>query len=243
MNKKPFAICTILAAIAASAVMASPAAAVQLTHPTGTKLATGGKILFTNVGTMFFQGPTGERQECTKSTMTGTLPHNGPEDITTEVTSWSMVGTGRDEMCTMPPLTNAIYMKVTMDYEVSGKKVGLPYCLTTTAGTDNWVMRGASCSSAQRPIKFKLDLYNEDEKGNLIFVGTCAYERASIGGTFTTHAAGQDAMLTFNTGEPFKRIELSTIVLAPACPETKELLTTFTMETDTTSSADPLYIS
>jgi hypothetical protein len=245
MNKKAITASAALLAFTAFLAVASPASAVQLTYPTGTKLPIGGNLLFTNVGSVLFRGPTSEVQECPKSTMTGTLPRNGPEDITAEITSWALKGTGREEMCTLPPLTNATYMKVTTDYEASGKKVGLPYCLTTTAGTDKWVMRGGSCSSASRPIKFKLDFYNEDEKETLIFVGTCAYEKANINGTFTTDTGSvQDALLTFNQEEPFKRIEVSTILLSSTvCRETMELITTFTMETDTTSASDPIYIS
>jgi hypothetical protein len=240
MKKKANYVCVALAASAAFLVVAASATAVQLTHPTGTKLATGGKIQMTNVGNMLLEGKKPETlQTCPSVLLTGGLTHNGSDDITTEITSMTFRGTGAGEGCT---LVTGPTMVVTTNYEEGGKKVGVPYCLTTTAGTDKWTMPGGSCGGPPRAIKFKVDLYSSETPEQLL--GTCAYEKANITGTIATDSgAVQDALLTINEEGVFKRIELSNILLFQSCPEETRLTMTQTMETDTSSAADPLYLS
>jgi hypothetical protein len=242
MKRKTMVLCAALVASTAIVAVAAPASAMQITHPTGTKLATGGKLLFTNVGNVLLRSGSGETlQECTSLQLTGTLQHNGSDDITAEVTSMTYVGTGTASRCTGINAT----MQTTTSVEEAGKQVGLPYCLTTTAGTDKWAMRGGSCSSPTRSIKIKFHFYSppDPETGVTTFLGTCGYEKANLSGTFTTDTAGQDALLTTSEEGAFKRYELSSILLVQRCPEETKLLTTLTMETDTGLTADPLYIS
>jgi hypothetical protein len=243
MKRKTMVLCAALVASTAIVAVAAPASAMQLTHPTGTKLATGGKLLFTNVGNVLLRSGSGETlQECTSLKLTGTLQHNGSDDITAEVSSMTYVGTGVASRCTGINRT----MQTTTSVEEAGKQVGLPYCLTTTAGTDKWAMRGGSCSSPTRSIKIKFHFYGppDPETGVETFLGTCGYEKANLTGTFTTDTVGgQDAQLTTSGEGAFKRYELSSIFVAQSCPEETKLFTTLTMETDTGPTADPLYIS
>lgn len=245
MNKRTIVVCVALAASTAFAIVSTPASAVQLTHPTGTKLATGVKLQMTNVGNFFFKGSKPETlQTCASMILTGTLTHNGSEDVTTEVTSMTFKGTAAEERCT---LTTGPAMKVTTDFEEGGKKAGVPYCLTTTTGTDKWTMPGGACGGAPRAIKFKVDLYSsEPDKETELFtlLATCVYEKANLAGTFATDTgAGQDALLTFSEEGVFIRKEISNILYFQSCPEETKLIASQTMETDTTSSADPLYFS
>jgi len=244
MNKRTLIVCVAFA-ISAALTVAASASAVQLTFPTGTKLATGGKLQTTNVGNFFFKGFKPETsQTCTSMISTGTLTHNGSEDITTEITSLTFRGTATAERCT---LTTGPTMNVTTNYEEGGKKVGVPYCLTSTTGTDKWTMPGGACGGAPRAIKFKVDLYSSEpdpETEIFTLLATCVYEKANLAGTFATDTGlGQDALLTFSEEGVFKRTELSNILYFQSCPEETKLIATATMETDTTSAADPLYIS
>jgi hypothetical protein len=244
MRKRTLVAC-LMVAVSAALTMVATASAVQLTFPTGTKLATGGKLQMTNVGNFFFKGFKPETlQTCSSMISTGTLTHNGPEDITTEITSLTFRGTATAERCT---LTTGPTMNVTTSYEEGGKKVGVPYCLTTTAGADKWTMPGGACGGPSRPIKFKIDLYSSEpdpETEIFTLLATCVYEKASLTGSFLTDTgAGQDAQLTFSEEGVFKRTELSNILYFQSCPEETKLIATATMETDTTSAADPLYIS
>lgn len=241
MSKRTLVVC-LAVAVSAALTMAATASAVQLTFPTGTKLATGGKLQMTNVGNFFFKGSNPETvQTCTSMVLTGTLTHNGTEDITTEITSMTFKGTAAAERCT---LTTEPDMTVTADYEESGKKAGVPYCLTTTTGTDKWTMVGGACGGTPRAIKFKVDLYSVGAGSEEPPLATCVYEKANLTGSFLTDTGtGQDAQLTFSEEGVFKRKEISNIIYFQSCPEETKLIATATMETDTTSAADPLYIS
>jgi hypothetical protein len=230
MKRKLMIICIALSAFAVSS--ASSASAVQLTYPTGTKLATGSKLLWTNVGNTKLTNGSGEvLQECAKLYMTGALLHNGADDITSEISIFDIEGTGSANRCT-PVSVGELTSQFTANVEG-----GLPYCLTTTKETDKWEVRGGSCGSP-RSIKVKFDFYNftSDLKG------TCVYERPNLTGTFTTDTAGQDAQLTIGEEGAFKRIEFP-IILAAVCPEQTKLNAILTMETDTGPTADPLYLS
>jgi hypothetical protein len=243
MKNKIISLCMVLAASAALGALAAPASAMQLTHPTGTKLATGGTLLFTNIGNISFKTGSGIiLTQCTSLQLTGTLQHNGPEDVTAEVSTATFTGTGLETRCTLP---EGRTMKVTAAFEEGGKQVGLPYCLTTTAGSDSWVMRGGACG-VPRSIKLKFDFYTppDPETGIVTLLGTCAYEKANLSGSFTTDTGGgQDAQLTTSEEGAFKRYELSNFLVVQYCPEETKMITSVTMETDTTTSADPLYFS
>jgi hypothetical protein len=231
-------------AIVVSAVLgasATSATAIQLTYPTATKIATGTKLLWTTVGiSKFTYGTKQSIEECAGLSLTGTLLHNGGEDVTAEVTEVGWLGTGPTQRCTT---ITGLTAQMTMNYEEGGKKVGVPYCLTTIEGTDKWEARGGSCGGSARSIKFRIHYWTLGEKEPPAVIGSCAYETSKITGTFTTDTgAGQDLILTTSEEGAFKRIELSSILLISSCPEETKFDASLTLETNT-STVDPVYAS
>jgi len=229
MNRKLITVCAALAAFVALAVSATSAFGVELTEPTGTKLANGVKLLATNVNgnTIMTDLETHKLIECSTATMTGELVSNGSSVITGNITANTFSGTGTSGDCT----STVGSVKVTTS--IAG---GLPYCMKTIAEKDEVEIRGGNCSEASRSIKFTLDFTNP--------VGTCAYEVASLRGTFTTDTpagSNQDAVVTLFEAGPFTRYEQSGLV-SLACPEKSTLDMSFTLETDE-ATAKPIYIS
>src|SRR4051794_21243602 len=104
MHKKLITACLALFALAAFALPAAAQAVNHplITHPTGTKLATGVKITATNVGETLLVNTTTGAQElaCTTASMTGELIKNETGNIQGNITAASFTGTGSGGACT-----------------------------------------------------------------------------------------------------------------------------------------------
>jgi hypothetical protein len=225
MSKKFITACMGLIVLAAFAMPAVASASPELTHPTGTRLATGVKFTATNIGEFKFRDTTNSNTllSCTTASMTGTLLENSGTSIKANITSVSLSGTGSEGRCTDSFGAGSFY-----DFNIGN---GTPWCLASGA-SDTFAIRGNECSKESRSITFVLT----DS-----VVGTCKYNRTSVvNGTFTTHSTG-DAILTVvpsTTGSAFAKEEGSVL-----CPSSYLLEAKFTLETDTTIANDPLYIS
>jgi hypothetical protein len=228
MSKKLIVACMVIAAFAVVPSLAS--AKPVITHPTGSVLATETKILATNVG-----GPTimtltgGGKIECSSAKLTGTLKTNSTASgFEGEIESATFTGTGGTQASEpgLPECTGTFLSAVTV--------TGLPWCLEGTEANDNFKLRGGKCSEAAKALNFTLS------STIFGFPVVCKYQRGAaspVTGHFTTHPAGD--LVGTVTGEPeFLRVESS-----ETCPTGGSLDMSFTAETDTTASADPLYAS
>jgi hypothetical protein len=218
MSKKLMTGLLALVALAAMALPAVASASPEITHPTGTTLATGAKITGTNVGNTVLTSSLGN-VECSKALMTGTLTKNSGTAVEGTISSASFKGTegGAEEKCS--GAFGSVAVTVT----------SLPWCIraTNTMAPDEFQVRGGACTEAAKAITFAL---------HTSLFGTCTFERAAaspVTGTFRTHAAG-DALLTI-TNVAFTRT-------SGFCPSEGKLDMSFTLETDKTI-AEPLYIS
>jgi hypothetical protein len=235
MHKKLITICLALVALAACVVPATAQATNKptLTHPTGTVLAVASKFTATNIGESRILNTTGSTQlTCTVASMTGEITKNETGNVQGNITAASYGGTGTGGACTNPsPIGN-----------FSVTALGLSWCLKSTSAmaTDEFQIQGGKCTEAPRKVKF---LWKPSS-------GECEYESTSttaFKGTFTTHSTG-DAILTYpRTGHTatedtgFSKIRDTTIF--QICPTSIATQMSFTLETDTTTSSDPLYIS
>ncbi|MGN6201285.1 MAG: hypothetical protein ACTHNY_02640 [Solirubrobacterales bacterium] len=232
MSKKLITACMALFALAAFVLPAS-ASAVELTHPTSTRLATNVKIDATSIGIQKLTDPSGNPLvECTSATMTGTLTKNNGSEVEGSIESTTFSGTGTNGECT------SVIGGLTVDTNLGN---GTPWCLraTPTMNADEFQVRGNSCANASRPITFVLTSTT---------IGTCKYSRSEpIRGTYTTdtNPNPQDAILSLSgsgetgtTDTNFTKEEGSFL-----CPGSGTLDMEFTLETDTTPTASPLYIS
>lgn len=225
MSKKLIAALMALTAFTAFGVSATSASAAPvLTHPTGTVAPVGTLVTGTNVGETEMNTSFGKIL-CSSAVLTGTLTQNSTASGTKgEVTSATFQGTGEtasngDKECTS--WTGG----VTVTPNVSG---GLPWCLEATSG-DEGKVRGGKCSELSRGIKFVLDFTS---------IGTCEYNRSTAAvGTLTTHP--EDAVVHLVEQE-WSKVGGTGGVL---CPSTGKLTMTFTLETDTSASKDPMYFS
>ena len=229
MSKKLIMACMALFAFAAFALPAVASASPELTHPTGTTLATNTKIDATGIGIQRLTDTSGNTLvECSSATMTGTLTKNNGTEVEGSIESTTFKGTGTNGECT------SSFGGITVDTNIGN---GTPWCLRATAAMnkDEFQVRGNSCANAARSITFVLTSTS---------IGTCKYVRTEpLKGTFATHPT--DAILTLTgsgaTGgadTEFTKEEGSIL-----CPSNGTLDMEFTLETDTTASADPLYIS
>jgi hypothetical protein len=150
---------------------------------------------------------------CTTATMTGTVTKNSGTAIEGDIESAHFTGLESENRCEGG--LGAVKVTVT----------SVPWCLKNTKTAHQFELRGGKCSEASRAVKFTLDTS----------VGECKYEKASVLGTFTTHP--EDAILHAST-PVFTKYEGGFL-----CPSTGELHMSFTLETDTTASNDPIYIS
>lgn len=223
--RKLITACMALAAFLAFAVMPSVASATNdpdLTHPTGTLLATGAKIKGTNVGETLMTDASGNvLTRCTTAVMTGELVTNNGSEVQGSISSATFSGTGTGGECT------SSFGGITVETTEGN---GVPWCLRSGPNqeTHKFEVRGNSCANKERGITFVL---------NSTTVGKCKYERASgnpITGTYTTHP--EDAVLHIS-GVEFPREEGGFL-----CPAKGFLDMTFTLETDT-PTPEPLYIS
>jgi hypothetical protein len=214
MSKKITMICAALAAFMAFAVLPAVASASpEVTFPTGTRLAVPAKIHAHNVGNTKMTTSSGNI-ECTTATMTGTLTVNNGSQIEGDVETASFTGGGSGSNCTGP--LGDVQVTVT----------SLPWCVRSTAGANEFEVRGGNCNETSRALTFTLDT------GGL----TCAYSKANVTGTFATHP--EDAKLTVSE-QNFTKSSGSFL-----CPGSGKLDMTFTLENDGANpESETLYIS
>jgi len=250
MGKKLITACLGVLALAAFALpaIASASNTPEVTHPTGTRLATGTKILATSVGEPATlrtdpanqENNSSEITSCSKVTMTGELTKNDGKNVEGNITTATFEGTGAAykgmNECTglggMTPTTNG--------GGVDGETVtnGTPWCLRSTEAmvTDEFQIRGGLCSEASRAINFVLHTTLGPE--------TCTYTRANpIIGTYTTDDTGDAILSVYSKPKTYSDTTFTKSGGGVLCPSTGTLNMSLTLETDTTASADPLYIS
>ena len=228
MAKKLFAALMALAAIGAFAAATASANPV-ITHPTGTVLATGTKILGTSVGETKMTSNLGTIS-CSDATLTGTLTKNNTaEGVEGDIESAAFTGTGTTAAGEPSPectTTFAGNVSVTPNPATNG----LPWCVKATTATDEVQIRGGSCTAASRPIRFTMVFTSG-------LIGTCVYQRtAAAVGTLTTDVSGQDATAEISEQEWTK------FEGGAGCPSFGKLDMKFTLETDT-ETASPMYFS
>jgi hypothetical protein len=212
---------TVLTTMAFSAGSAAAENDPDVTYPTGVLLFATPEapvsILATNVGNISIK-PSKEViwYQCSSSSMTGSLSKNTGSLFEATISSATFGGTAGGA-CTS---TKGSFT-ITTD---TGN--GVPWCLRSTnlMAADEFQIRGNGCASAPRSI-------------TLTMMG-CTYERtAPISGTLTTDSSSQDAVLSLENVEYIK--EPNQLF----CPGSTFLDTSYTLERDTTSTNDPLYIS
>jgi hypothetical protein len=255
MGKKLITACLGLFALAAFALPAAASATSPVvTHPTGTALATGTKITATNLGTTKLKNASGETTltECTTARMTGTLTKNKEGHIEADITTATFFGGGAGkykgmEECKgvsiLPDATVTSNGTDPVGTKIDEEDVanGTPYCLTAggVLAANKFTIRGGTCSEEPRKIIFILDTTKFFE-GDI--ERECKYERTTaIEGTYTTHSTG-DAILSVAANEKetgFTGVAGNNVL----CPSKGTLQMSFTLETDTTPTAEPIYIS
>jgi hypothetical protein len=203
MKRKLLVVRVTLAVLAACALVPAIAAATNdpdLTFPTGTMLATGGKFKGTNVtsGPIFTSNSGAALLECSKQESTGTLTKNNGSEVEADIESLTVSGTGPEGRCTgtgVLPATDWIFNPGTN---------GLPWCLksTPTMKDDEVQIRGGSCSAASRPMRLiQLTTIETFEKPTDVI--ECVYERtAAITGSYSTDP--EDALLNMTGAEWIK---------------------------------------
>ena len=220
--------CMALAAFAAFAVLPATAAATndpQLTHPAGTLLAPGTLIKATSVGATEFTNTAKEPLvTCSSATMTGTLLKNSGGSVEGTITTSNFQGTG-----------------------AVAAHNGLPEC--TGSFGNAWItVVGDLCVRSTPTMathEFQVSRGGCPGEGNPRFIigsttiGECEYETgSSVKGDYTT---GEDTVMTVRhtaAGSGSSKIRGGFF-----CPSSGMLKMSFTLETDTTKSADPIGIS
>jgi hypothetical protein len=233
--------CIALAAVAAIfAIPSMASASVTLTHPTGTVY--NGSIIGTNVAhgtetkTEIVLTTALGNIGCTTATITGkVVVNNGTNVIGTIETAEFRRTTGSatdSTHCTAPgglgTLTATPNHTTNPCHTPTGgsSHCSLPWCIKAKEG-DEFEVWGESenenCSGLKkRPLTFTL---------HSTLLGNCAYERALITGTYTTHPSS-DAILTIKDQE-FKKITGSGF-----CPGSGKLDMAFTLTAETTSGVE-----
>jgi hypothetical protein len=193
--------------------VASAANDPDLTYPPGTMLAPGNSLKGTNLGVLTVTGPqTQALYNCSRSVMTTTLSTNNGSEIKGVIETLTFEGTGAGMACTK------------LSVSASSATNGLPWCISSTPSmaTDEFQIRGDSCSNKARPIRVEIN--------------GCAYERPvtnPIVGTYAT--SPEDALLSL------KEIEFPKVG-GLFCPSPTFLDITYTLEVDT-GLLNPVYIS
>ncbi|HSC55656.1 MAG TPA: hypothetical protein VLC51_00545 [Nitrospira sp.] len=216
-----------LMAIAASLVVPVSASATTVTQPTGTKMSAGSLIKGTLIGSLVFTNLSSEEMwRCESAETTGeVISGGGAEQIASfNITGSTFGGTGTSGDCTS---NTGAALRYTM-----GIAGGLPYCMKTVSGKDEFEMRGGKCAETPRSVKFTLDATG---------IGSCTYEFASLKGTFITDTSFSDAILTWTKAGPFKRVASEGLV-SLFCGSEMTLDMSFTLEKDEATSS-PLFIS
>ena len=219
MSKKLIAALMALTAFTAFGVSATSASAAPvLTHPTGTVAPVGTLITGTNTTETKMTTPFGT-VTCTKAEMTGSLTQNSTASgAKGNVSNASFTGTGEGGECTS--WTGGVTV-------TAGVVGGLPWCLEATTSTDEVKVRGGKCAEVSRGIKFTLDFTT---------IGACEYNRSAAAvGNLTTDP--EDAVIHLEGQEWTK------LAGGGLCPSSGTLDMTFTLETDTTPTSDPMYFS
>ena len=225
MSKKLILACMAVAAFAAFVLPATASAGAALCETEAgvcKTIPTGVAIEATSEGpTKFVSGGT-TLVECSTATMTGTLLKNGPV-IEGNISVATFTGTEAGGKC-----KSSFGGATAVDTNIGN---GVPYCLKSVEGKDEWTLRGNSCTLASRSITFVLTTTN---------IGTCKYNRTTpITGHFNTHeVAAAQATLTATPGTTteFTKEEGSFL-----CPSTGSLDMKFILETEN-AAATPLYI-
>jgi hypothetical protein len=213
-----------LAALVAFAVPAVASASnTPLVVENGTAVPVGTKIVANNTEVTKMTTSIGTI-ECSTATMTGELTKNTTGTVEGNITSAVFSGTGAQQVgAPAPECTTKAILGGDTSVTPSTATNGLPWCIRSTSAmlTDEFQVRGNSCSSASRPIRFALDVTG---------IGTCTYERTTaIPGTYTTSTT--DSVLSISEVE-FPRIS------GPfGCPGSGSLDMKFTMKTDVAGGA------
>jgi hypothetical protein len=189
-----------------------------LTYPTGTRLFAAPEapvsVVATNLGGATIKPSEFEVwYQCTTSTLTGSLERNTGSLFEITITKASFGGTAGESSCTG------------LGSFTTDTGNGVPWCLrsTNSMAEDEFQIRGNSCTKEPRSLT--------------VTIAGCSYERTTpISGTFTTDTTG-DGVLWFSNAKFVK--EPNQVF----CGNFTYLEATYTLERDTTSSADPLYIS
>lgn len=207
--------------------VAGNASAAQLTSPTGTRAAVGTKVKATNVGVSKLMTDDGSTvlTECSTTTLTGEVIKNNGTEAEANITSVSAGGTGAvfngSNECT------GSFGNFTATFTVGN---GVPWCLKSVNGTDEFTIRGGLCTQAARSITVVVDSTT---------VGSCKYNRTEpFRGTFTTHSTG-DAVLSMTPGANTTLAKEEGGIL---CPSAGTLAISYTLEKDEAAIA-PMYIS
>ncbi|HWC47403.1 MAG TPA: hypothetical protein VG448_00780 [Solirubrobacterales bacterium] len=224
MRSKLVASCVLLVVVASIAAPSLASAAnTPLLVENGSAVAVGTKFQAGNVGRLGFTTSLGT-MECTLSEWTGEVTKNSTGTVEGKITSARVGGTGALLNGAPAPecTTQAIFggdTTVTMNPAISG----LPWCLRSTSAMalDEFQVRGDSCASVARGIRFTLDITN---------IGTCEYERtAAMSGTFSTSTTAS----TFSLSEvAFTKVSTESFL----CPASGKLDLTFQLLTDGTST-------
>ncbi len=216
MSKLVKACIGLAAFVALVVVPAAASAAPLLTAPTGTSVPVGANIVGKNVGNTVMTNSSGEPLvTCEKAEMTGTLNENSGTSIRGTIETANFTNKAATECTGSIGATTVTTNPATN---------GLPWCIEakSTFAKDEFRVRGNSCASAARPIRFVLDV-------TTIF-GTisCTYQRAAtepITGTYTTHP--EDARMTIS------KVNFPLLEGGFGCPESGALDMTFTLERET----------
>jgi len=245
MTKKIIMACMALVALAAFALPASASAASdpQVTHPTGTLLATGTKITGTLVnGTskMWNTEKTSVQLECTSATTTGELVKNSASSVEGKITSAIYSGSGGTAAGEPgSECTGTFGVGTSVTPQVSA---AAPWCLKalSTYAADEFRIGSGNCGAGSGEGKVKFILAPTG-------LSACTYESTGIvAGTYTTDTTG-DAVLTVaavahnGTGgatNGFKKLEGGSFL----CPTSSQLEMSFTLELDQETTT-PVFIS
>jgi hypothetical protein len=241
MSKKLITACMALFALAAFILPAGASASPVVTEPTGTKLDPTGKtcttglpgicITATNVGETLLKSGSTVLARCTTATMTAGMSKNSGTHVEATIHTTTFAGTGAEvggeKECT------GSFGNITVDTNLGN---GTPWCLTGGGelAADAFTVRGGGCAEAVRGITFVLTSTT---------AGACKYERTKekgpLTGTFTTDTTG-DAILSLASGA---NTEFAKEEGGFLCPASGSLEMSFTLETDTKVSNDPIWIS
>jgi len=222
MRSKLFAACLALVAFAAFAVPSLASASNtplvvenNVAVPTETKVEgvnVGNTLMVTSLGTI----------ECSTAIMTGKLTKNTTGTVEGDIETAKFGGTGLQQSgAPEPECTTKSFLGGDTTVTTETGTNGLPWCLrsTTAMATDEFQLRGGSCTAAARPIRFARDVTG---------VGACQYEKATqsvpIKGTFTTSETSSTISMSEQefpavAGNPF------------GCPSSGKLDTTFQLRT------------